>query len=237
MALKGSFIKITSGTATGSQAIGLNGRNRTLPTGEEVAVSEAELELLDNSHATYDVVRPAKSSDLTLALDGPGDAPGTIEGDVASHEAGADYLDGSDPSAAGLTIRVSPETDDTPAGADHLTQTEPVDFAAAEDKARTEAQENLQAYEDGTQKPVVELTNVDPNQVGTDQGDATGDVGSTTLAVAPFDAGKTLEQPIKKITEDMDEFTRPQLSSLLKAEQAGDNRSTLIAAIEKKLGA
>lgn len=61
----------------------------------------------------------------------------------------------------------------------------------------------------------------------------------STLNVDPFDAGKTLDQSIKKISEDLDEFTADQLTLLIAAENAkgDDKRTSLIGALEKKLAA
>lgn len=80
-----------------------------------------------------------------------------------------------------------------------------------------------------------EASDVDAD--ASDAGDASGDAGST-LNVEPFDAAATLNQSIKKIGEDLDEFTAEQLSALIAAEKAKDQpRTTLIDALEKKLAA
>lgn len=75
-------------------------------------------------------------------------------------------------------------------------------------------------------------------QNGQSKADAEGsDSDEGDLNGGRFSAVKVLEQPIAKITEDMDEFTPRQVRSLLDHEKKGQNRSTLITALEKKQAA
>lgn len=59
----------------------------------------------------------------------------------------------------------------------------------------------------------------------------------STLNVEPFHAEGTLKQSIRKISEDLDEFTAEQVEALIKAEKAAQKRVTLIEALERKLTA
>lgn len=218
--MAGKTIKITSGATGRFTTIGINGRHRRLPHNQEIAVSDAELEVLENSRVKYEVVGIAKAGALKSAVDANTDSTALGSTDDSDPVAGADYLPKPAP-VTPVAVRVTPEADDTPAGADHLTKTEGVTGEMTE-AAREDAIEQQQAAADGTTEPAVVLTNADPDQTG-------------NLNAEPFSAETTLDQSISKITEDMDEFTDDQLNALLRAEKSGKNRATLIAAIERKL--
>lgn len=181
----GRLVTITNAGAGANTPVGINGRSRQLPHNQEVAVSDAELEVLRNSSVTIsegdEVADPAEAVDYrevtdaeqSVAAAGPTDPTGTV--------VGADHLvRGPDP-LAGVTFVVGPDADPTPAGADHLTPTVPGDEAAAIEQA----QAAQQAVADGTIEPAVELTNVDPDQDQTDQSAGTrvsAEAGQTTSA-------------------------------------------------------
>ncbi len=74
-----------------------------------------------------------------------------------------------------------------------------------------------------------------PQPTGGGAGEGTPVPPPTDLRVEPFDAEATLAVSIKTITEDLDEFTFGQIEALLDAERRGQNRVTLIEALEKKL--
>lgn len=167
----GKFITITSTGAGGSTPIGINGRSRTLPHNREVAVSDAELSALRNSHVSFtegdDTADPAEAVDNLEGNDAD-DAPAGAT-DATGTVAGADHLTTATPALTGLAVTVAPTTDDTPAGADHLTTTQPGDEAAAVERARAQQE----ASASGQQEPVIELTNTDLNQTGTNQQEGT----------------------------------------------------------------
>lgn len=125
-----------------------------------------------------------------------------------------------------------------------------------DDAARQKALEAAAASADGTAKPVVELTNEDPHQTaqaaGGTGGDSSGGAAKPkpkpkaatpaaggkggTLAVEPFDAGKTLERTIPEITEDLDEFDAAQVDALIAAEKAKGKakRKSLLGLLTKR---
>lgn len=186
MALKGKIIRIV-GDAKGTTRIGINGRHRRLPHNKDIPVSQAELEVLENSRVNIEVKGDAKAADLKGAVDAATDStamgsvdPGTTRD--GGQVAGADFLPKPPPTDA-APVRVTPPEDETPAGADHLTKTELGDEGAAREKAREDAAK----VADGTIEPVVELTNADPDQTGTDQTQTTatgGNEGGATDAGA-----------------------------------------------------
>ncbi len=248
---QGSIIRITSGERRGHTTIGINGRHRRLPHGQDIPVSAAELEVLDNSRVTYERIGDATAKQTAGSVDNAVEsATGAVDG--SDTPAGGDNLN-KEPPVSSVPVRSTPEPINQPAGGDNLTKQPPVDLAAAE-QAATDA---AQASADGTTEPVVVLTNADPDQTGVDadvaakaaaEADAAaaaakaeqgGDDNSAgdNLNKSPFSAKTTLEQPIAKITEDMDEFTPAQLKALRKAEagEGGKNRVGVLAAIDKKL--
>lgn len=169
MALKGKIIRI-AGDARGSQRIGINGRHRSIPLNKDVAVSDEELEVLENSRVKFEVKGNAKASDLKGAVNADTDStamgsvdPGTDR--AGGQVAGADFLPKPEPTPAALAVRTTPPENETPAGADHLPKTQLGDESAALE----EAKENAAKAADGTLEPAVVLTNADPDQTGTDQ--------------------------------------------------------------------
>jgi hypothetical protein len=117
--------------------------------------------------------------------------------------------------------------------------------------ADSPAEPPQRALEDGSEAKPVEVREQDEQRAGEPEDDGAAaaqaeigqdddpdEEGSASLNAKPFSAATTLEQSIAKITEDMDEFTPRQLKALLDAENKAETpRSTLIAALEKKIGA
>lgn len=236
MALKGKIIRI-AGDAGGSTRIGINGRHRLIPHNEDVPVSAAELEVLENSHVRFDIKGDASAADLKGAVDA--DTESTAMGSVdpgtdrdGSQIAGADYLPTPEPTPPALAVRTTPPDDETPAGADHLTQTEEADEGAALE----EAQEAQRAAAEGTTEPVVELTNADPHQLGAYQTETTATGDNEGNAPTGFNSHEVLHGTVPEITARLDSFTKRQLRALATAEgKAEKPRASLIEAIEAKL--
>lgn len=246
MALKGKLIRINSGGARASTMIGINGRHRRIPHNRDTPVSQAELELLENSRVQFVVVGDAKAKQLDKAVDANTESTAFGDTDPTSAEAtpaGADIL-ATQPPVIPVATRTRPPEDETPAGADHLAPTEPVTGATIED-ARQDALAAQQAAAEGTTEPAIILTNNDPDQskaaemATNPEGAAESPRSSPSIAPSlnrePFSPEAMLDQPVSKITEDIDRLSDDQVRRLLDAERDGKNRGRLVVALEARL--
>jgi|GEM_PF-4918379 len=91
--MPGKTIKILSDRERGSSPVRINGIGRDLPHNKEVAVTEDELALLENSNLAYEVVGNASRSELKAAEGEAGDKPPALSPQLA----GGDFLPTRDP--------------------------------------------------------------------------------------------------------------------------------------------
>jgi hypothetical protein len=166
--MPGKTIRIISDRERGSSPVRINGIGRELPHNREVAVTEDELALLENSNLAYEVLGNAGRAEIKAAEAEAGDKPAG----VSPQPAGGDFLPTRDPAEDSAAAAQAPKIDQE-AGGDNLAGSVAHGAAAgllADEEARSEAADKAAAARDGTIAPVVELRNSDPDQLGLDAG-------------------------------------------------------------------
>jgi len=113
--MPGKTIRIISASERGSSPVRINGIGRDLPHNREVAVTEDELALLENSNLAYEVVGNASRSELKAAEAEAGDKPSPL----SPRPAGGDFLPTRDPAEDTAPAAPAPKIDQE-AGGDNL---------------------------------------------------------------------------------------------------------------------
>ena len=113
--MPGKTIRIISDRERGSSPVRINGIGRELPHNREVAVTEDELALLENSNLAYELVGNASRSELKAAEAEAGDGPAP----ASSQPAGGDFLPTRDPAEDSALVTPAPKIDQE-AGGDNL---------------------------------------------------------------------------------------------------------------------
>ena len=113
--MPGKTIRIISDRERGSSPVRINGIGRDLPHNREVAVTEDELALLENSNLAYEVVGSASRAELKAAEAEAGDEPPPL----SPQPAGGDFLPTRDPAEEAAVAIPAPRIDQE-AGGDNL---------------------------------------------------------------------------------------------------------------------
>lgn len=156
--MPGKTIKIISDQLNGRTPVYINGRGRDIAHNKDVAVTDAELEVLENSGVSYQVVGSASANAVKTAQDEASTGPSNER----QQEPGGDNLQTAEPVDGAAIVTSGPDTDQEPGG-DSLSGGVVHGGAAdtSEAVAREEAREKAEASRDGTIEPVVELRNGD----------------------------------------------------------------------------
>lgn len=247
--MPGKTIKIISDQKNGKTPVYINGIGRDIPHNENVAVTDAELSVLENSGVVYEVSGNASAKEVRAAAEEASNEPSATN----QQKPGGDNLVVYEPEE-GLSVETpGPKIDQEPGG-DNLAGgvIHGGSPDASDEQARAEAKERHEAALDGTLEPNVVLRNTDPDQLGLDANNPEehGDeevpladaVGTAEARAArhPLDRdndggkggsvsiAKLLEGTVPQVLAKLDSLDSQQRAELKKLEKKGQNRSGIL---------
>lgn len=245
--MPGKTIKIISDQKNGNTPVYINGIGRDIPHNKNVAVTDAELEVLENSGVYYETVGAASAKAVKAAAEEASNEPSVTN----QQKPGGDNLTVDEPDGGLAVVTPAPEIDQEPGG-DNLTGSviHGASPAANDEQARADAKERAEAAREGTIEPTVVLRNTDPDMLGLDANnpDEHGDeevpladaVGTAEARRRPLDRdangedggsisiARLLGGTVGEVLAKLDSLDSQQRAELKKLEKAGKNRSGIL---------